>query len=98
MDDQIPGPTLASLSSNGVSAMADGGAGVDRPAGLAGQEAADRPTGYGLSHPGRVWQRIRLTGDPSYKSVLLTTGNYLAWLADPNVGAVRWTFPQYQFP
>ena len=41
----------------------------------------------------------RLTGDPSYKSVLLTTGNSLASLYNPNVGAVRsWTFPPYQPP
>ncbi len=41
----------------------------------------------------------RLTGDPSYKSVLLTTGDSLASLYNPNVGAVRsWTFPPYQPP
>ena len=41
----------------------------------------------------------RLTGDPTYKSVLLTTGNSLASLYNPNVGAVRsWTFPPYQPP
>ena len=41
----------------------------------------------------------RLTGDPSYKSVLLTTGNSLASLYNPNVGAVRsWSFPPYQPP
>src|ERR1700733_12969146 len=41
----------------------------------------------------------RLTGDPSYKNVLLTTDNSLASLYNPNVGAVRsWTFPQYHFP
>jgi unsaturated chondroitin disaccharide hydrolase len=41
----------------------------------------------------------RLTADPSYKSVLLTTGNSLASLYNPNVGAVRsWTFPPYQPP
>src|ERR1700722_12092477 len=41
----------------------------------------------------------RLTGYPSYKSVLLTTGNSLASLYNPNVGAVRsWTFPPYQPP
>ena len=41
----------------------------------------------------------RLTGDPSYKNALLTTGGTLASLYNPNVGAVRsWTFPPYQPP
>jgi unsaturated chondroitin disaccharide hydrolase len=41
----------------------------------------------------------RLTGDPAYKSVLLTAGGSLASLYNSNVGAVRsWTFGPWKFP
>ena len=57
------------------------------------------PTDIGFIIGTSFGNGYRLTGDPSYKSVLVTTGNSLASLYNPNVGAVRsWTFPQYQFP
>jgi unsaturated chondroitin disaccharide hydrolase len=41
----------------------------------------------------------RLTGDSSYKSVLITAGGSLASLYNSKVGAVRsWTFGPWQFP
>ena len=57
------------------------------------------PTDIGFIIGTSFGNGYRLTGDPSYKSVLVTTGNSLASLYNPNVGAVRsWTFPQYHFP
>ena len=57
------------------------------------------PTDIGFIIGTSFGNGYRLTGDPSYKSVLDTTGNSLASLYNPNVGAVRsWTFPQYHFP
>ena len=57
------------------------------------------PTDIGFIIGTSFGNGYRLTGDPSYKNVLLTTGNSLASLYNPNVGAVRsWTFPQYHFP
>ena len=57
------------------------------------------PTDIGFIIGTSFGNGYRLTGDPSYKNVLLTTGNSLASLYNPNVGAVQsWTFPQYHFP
>jgi unsaturated chondroitin disaccharide hydrolase len=57
------------------------------------------PTDIGFIIGTSFGNGYRLTGDPSYKNVLLTTGNSLSSLYNPNVGAVRsWTFPQYHFP
>jgi unsaturated chondroitin disaccharide hydrolase len=57
------------------------------------------PTDIGFIIGTSFGNGYRLTGDPTYKSVLLTTGNSLASLYNPNVGALRsWTFPQYHFP
>ena len=57
------------------------------------------PTDIGFIIGTSFGNGYRLTGDPSYKSVLLTTGKSLASLYNPNVGAVRsWTFAQYHFP
>ncbi len=57
------------------------------------------PTDIGFIIGTSFGNGYRLTGDPSYKSVLVTTGNSLASLYNPNVGAVlSWTFPQYHFP
>jgi unsaturated chondroitin disaccharide hydrolase len=57
------------------------------------------PTDIGFIIGTSFGNGYRLTGDPSYKSVLVTTGNSLASLSNPTVGAVRsWTFPQYHFP
>src|SRR3984957_2711252 len=57
------------------------------------------PTDIGFIIGTSFGNGYRLTGDPSYKSVLVITGNSLASLYNPNVGAVRsWTFPQYHFP
>ena len=51
------------------------------------------PTDIGFIIGTSFGNGYRLTGDPSYKSVLLTTGNSLASLYNPKVGAVRsWTF------
>ena len=70
------------------------------PLALAGSWAARvDPTDIGFIIGTSFGNGYRLTGDPSYKNVLLTTGNSLASLYNPNVGAVRsWTFPQYHFP
>ncbi len=57
------------------------------------------PTDIGFIIGTSFGNGYRLTGDPSYKNVLLTTGASLASLYNPNVGALRsWTFPQYHFP
>ena len=57
------------------------------------------PTDIGFIIGTSFGNGYRLTGDPSYKSVLLTTGNSLASLYNSKVGALRsWTFPQYHFP
>ena len=73
--------------------MARRGAGLDRSAGLAGDGRPIDPTDIGFIIGTSFGNGYRLTGDPSYKSVLLTTGNSLASLYNPNVGAVRsWTF------
>jgi unsaturated chondroitin disaccharide hydrolase len=57
------------------------------------------PTDIGFIIGTSFGNGYRLTGDPSYKNVLLTTGNSLASLYNSNVGAVRsWTFPPYHFP
>jgi unsaturated chondroitin disaccharide hydrolase len=57
------------------------------------------PTDIGFIIGTSFGNGYRLTGDPSYKNVLLTTGNSLASIYNPNVGAVRsWTFPPFQPP
>jgi unsaturated chondroitin disaccharide hydrolase len=57
------------------------------------------PTDIGFIIGTSFGNGYRLTGDPSYKSVLLTTGNSLASLYNPTVGAVQsWTFPRFHFP
>jgi unsaturated chondroitin disaccharide hydrolase len=57
------------------------------------------PTDIGFIIGTSFGNGYRLTGGPSYKNVLLTTGNSLASLYNSNVGAVRsWTFPPYHFP
>jgi unsaturated chondroitin disaccharide hydrolase len=57
------------------------------------------PTDVGFIIGTSFGNGYRLTGDPSYKSVLLTTGKSLSSLYNPKVGAVQsWTFPQYHFP
>ncbi|HEY1863928.1 MAG TPA: PEP-CTERM sorting domain-containing protein [Roseiarcus sp.] len=100
MDDRVfPGSTLASLSGDRVAAVADGGAELDGSAGLAGGGRPIDPTDIGFIIGTSFGNGYRLTGDPSYKNVLLTTGGSLASLYNSNVGALRsWTFPQYHFP
>jgi unsaturated chondroitin disaccharide hydrolase len=57
------------------------------------------PTDIGFIIGTSFGNGYRLTGDPSYKNVLLTTGNSLASLYNSNVGAVRsWTFGPWAFP
>ena len=57
------------------------------------------PTDIGFIIGTSFGNGYRLTGDPAYKQVLNTTGNSLASLYNPNVGALQsWTFPQYHFP
>jgi unsaturated chondroitin disaccharide hydrolase len=59
------------------------------------------PTDIGFIIGTSFGNGYRLTGDPSYKSVLLTTGGTLASpsLYNPKVGAVRsWTFFPYEPP
>jgi unsaturated chondroitin disaccharide hydrolase len=57
------------------------------------------PTDIGFIIGTSFGNGYRLTGDPSYKSVLVTTGNSLASLYNSNVGAVRsWTFGPWAFP
>jgi unsaturated chondroitin disaccharide hydrolase len=57
------------------------------------------PTDIGFMIGTSFGNGYRLTGDPSYKNVLLTTGTSLASLYSPIVGAVQsWTFPQFHFP
>jgi unsaturated chondroitin disaccharide hydrolase len=57
------------------------------------------PTDIGFIIGTSFGNGYRLTGDPAYKQVLITTGNTLASLYNPKVGAVQsWTFPQYHFP
>jgi unsaturated chondroitin disaccharide hydrolase len=57
------------------------------------------PTDIGFIIGTSFGNGYRLTGDPSYKNVLLTTGKSLASLYNPTVGAVQsWTFPQFHFP
>ncbi len=102
MDNRaFPWPTLALVSGDRVAAVAEGGAGLDRSAGLASRGRPTDPTDIGFIIGTSFGNGYRLTGDPSYKNVLLTTGNTLASpsLYNPNVGAVRsWTFPRYHFP
>src|SRR3984885_11494855 len=68
MDKRVfPGPTLAAVSSDGVAAMARGGAGLDRSAGLAGlveHPAASGPHGHRLYHRDEFWQRVPTDGRP----------------------------------
>jgi unsaturated chondroitin disaccharide hydrolase len=57
------------------------------------------PTDIGFIIGTSFGNGYRLTGDPSYKSVLLATGNSLASLYNPTVGAIQsWTFPRFHFP
>jgi unsaturated chondroitin disaccharide hydrolase len=57
------------------------------------------PTDIGFIIGTSFGNGYRLTGDPSYKPVLLTAGNSLASVYNPTVGAVRsWTFPPYEPP
>ena len=57
------------------------------------------PTDIGFIIGTSFGNGYRLTGDPDYKNVLLTTGKSLAKLYNSKVGAVQsWTFPQYHFP
>jgi unsaturated chondroitin disaccharide hydrolase len=59
------------------------------------------PTDIGFIIGTSFGNGYRLTGDPSYKNVLLTTGRTLAspLLYNSTVGAVRsWTFPPFQPP
>lgn len=68
---------------------------------LASQASAPRidPTDIGFIIGTSFGNGYRLTGDPSYKNVLLTAGQSLASFYNPNVGAVRsWTFGPWQFP
>jgi unsaturated chondroitin disaccharide hydrolase len=57
------------------------------------------PTDIGFIIGTSFGNGYRLTGDPSYKTVLLTAGGSLASLYNSKVGAVRsWTFGPWQFP
>jgi unsaturated chondroitin disaccharide hydrolase len=57
------------------------------------------PTDIGFIIGTSFGNGYRLTGDPDYKNVLITTGQSLLMLYNSNVGAVQsWTFPQYHFP
>jgi unsaturated chondroitin disaccharide hydrolase len=57
------------------------------------------PTDIGFIIGTSFGNGYRLTGDPDYKNVLITTGASLSLLYNSKVGAVRsWTFPQYHFP
>jgi unsaturated chondroitin disaccharide hydrolase len=57
------------------------------------------PTDIGFIIGTSFGNGYRLTGDPSYKNVLLTAGASLASVYNPQVGAVRsWTFPPFQPP
>jgi unsaturated chondroitin disaccharide hydrolase len=57
------------------------------------------PTDIGFIIGTSFGNGYRLTGDPSYKPVLITAGNSLASVYSPTVGAVRsWTFPPYGPP
>ncbi len=68
---------------------------------LASQASAPRidPTDIGFIIGTSFGNGYRLTGDPSYKDVLLTAGGSLASLYNSKVGAVRsWTFGPWHFP
>ena len=57
------------------------------------------PTDIGFIIGTSFGNGYRLTGDPSYKDVLLTAGGSLASLYNSKVGAVRsWTFGPWHFP
>jgi unsaturated chondroitin disaccharide hydrolase len=57
------------------------------------------PTDIGFIIGTSFGNAYRLTGDTSYKDVLLTAGGSLASLYNLKVGAVQsWRFPQYHFP
>jgi unsaturated chondroitin disaccharide hydrolase len=57
------------------------------------------PTDIGFIIGTSFGNGYRLTGNPDYKNVLITTGNSLSTLYNSKVGAVQsWTFPQYHFP
>jgi unsaturated chondroitin disaccharide hydrolase len=57
------------------------------------------PTDIGFIIGTSFGNGYRLTGDPSYKPVLITAGNSLASVYNPTVRAVRsWTFPPYEPP
>ena len=57
------------------------------------------PTDIGFIIGTSFGNGYRLTGETSYKDVLITAGNSLASLYNAKVGAVRsWTFAQFQFP
>ena len=57
------------------------------------------PTDIGFIIGTSFGNGYRLTGDPSYKSVLITAGKSLASLYNPTVGALRsWTFTPYEPP
>jgi unsaturated chondroitin disaccharide hydrolase len=57
------------------------------------------PTDIGFIIGTSFGNGYRLTGETSYKDVLITAGNSLASLYNPKVGAVRsWTSARLQFP
>jgi unsaturated chondroitin disaccharide hydrolase len=57
------------------------------------------PTDIGFIIGTSFGNGYRLTGDATYKNVLLTAGGSLASLYNPKVGAVRsWSFPPFQPP
>ena len=57
------------------------------------------PTDIGFIIGTSFGNGYRLTGDPTYKQVLNTTGVSLSLLYNLKVGAVQsWTFPQFEFP
>ncbi|MGB7973223.1 MAG: PEPxxWA-CTERM sorting domain-containing protein [Roseiarcus sp.] len=68
---------------------------------LASQASAPRidPTDIGFIIGTSFGSGYRLTGDPSYKDVLITAGGSLASYYNSKVGAVRsWTFGPWEFP
>ena len=98
----FPGRALAPVSGDRVDGVARRGAGMDRSADLADRMVRPvDPSDIGFIIGTSFGNGYRLTGDPSYKSVLLTTGGTLASpsLYNSKVGAVlSWTFPPYEPP
>ena len=103
MDKRIfSGPALASLIRRPGRRRGATQRSMDRPAGHAGRvdhPFAAHPTDIGFIFGTSFGNGYRLTGDPTYKQVLNTTGASLASLYNSKVGAVQsWSFPQYHFP